>query len=116
MEPTMANSERYNDFYRELDVIGDTARPGCIPWSAPGDIEDWSPDPTAGSATIADDNLRIQLCPTCGSEGVLIFARNNDPDNERYEECPECEGGCLVLVEVEPIDLDDLPPPQGEPS
>lgn len=40
---------------------------------------------------MTDDNLRIMLCPTCGSEGVLIFARGNDPDNERYEECPECE-------------------------
>jgi len=65
---------------------------------------------------IADDNLRIVLCSCCGSEGRLIYAYGNDPDNERYEECPECEGACVVLVEVEPIELEDLPPPQGEPA
>jgi hypothetical protein len=35
-----------------------------IQWAAPRDLTDWTPDPTA------DDNLRIMLCPTCGSEGV----------------------------------------------
>jgi Zn finger protein HypA/HybF involved in hydrogenase expression len=57
---------------------------------------------------VTDDNLRIMLCPTCGSEGRLIYAYRNDPENERYEECPECEGACVVLVEVEPIDMEDL--------
>ncbi len=55
-----------------------------------------------------DDNLRIMLCPCCGSEGVLIRARGNDPDHESYEECPECEGACVVLTEVEPITMEDL--------
>lgn len=62
---------------------------------------------------MTDDNLRIMLCPTCGSEGVLIFARGNDPDNERYEECPECEGSGDVLVEVEPITMEDLEAADG---
>lgn len=57
---------------------------------------------------VADDNLRIVLCPICGSEGVLIHARGNNPDHESEEICPECEGACVTLVEVEPIDLDDL--------
>lgn len=55
-----------------------------------------------------DDNLRVVLCPTCGSEGVLIYARGNNPDHEREEECPECEGCGLLLVEVKPIELVDL--------
>lgn len=65
-----------------------------------------------------DDGLRIMLCPTCGSEGVLIHARGNDPDHEWTEQCPECEGACVVLIEVEPLDdvdeLDIAAPPQGE--
>lgn len=56
----------------------------------------------------ADDNLRIMLCPTCGSEGRILTARGNDPYPTDHGECPECEGGGLVLVEVEPIDMQDL--------
>jgi Zn finger protein HypA/HybF involved in hydrogenase expression len=62
----------------------------------------------------ADDSLRIMLCPTCGSEGVLIYARGNDPDSEREEICPECEGARVVMVEVEPIELDDLEDAYGQ--
>lgn len=55
-----------------------------------------------------DDHLRVVLCPTCGSEGVIIRAYGNDPDHESEEECPECEGARVTLVEVEPIEIDDL--------
>jgi hypothetical protein len=45
---------------------------------------------------------------------VLIYAYRNDPDNERYEECPECEGACVTLVEVEPIELEDMEDAYGQ--
>lgn len=57
---------------------------------------------------MCDTDFRLVLCPTCGSEGVLIFAYRNDPDNERYEDCPECHGACDTLIQVEPIEIEDL--------
>lgn len=55
-----------------------------------------------------DDMLRLMPCSMCGTEGVLIYARGNNPDHEREEECPVCEGCRCELVEIEPIEIDDL--------
>lgn len=61
--------------------------------------------------TGADDNLRIMLCPTCGSEGRIEYGCANDPHASYVEICHECEGGGHVLVEVEPITMEDLQEP-----
>lgn len=83
----MANSERYHDFYRDLDLIEDFDRPGC--------------------RITPDDGLRIVLCPVCGSEGRLL-TNDGGPYDEDHGECPECEGCGLSLVEVEPIELFEM--------
>jgi hypothetical protein len=54
---------------------------------------------------------RFVNCDTCGTEGAIEHGHPNAPDPDWVEVCPGCRGECVVEVEVEPIDLDDLPPP-----
>lgn len=62
------------------------------------------------------DNLRIVWCETCGSEGRIYrqatyhsSAHIGAPNEIDCGECPDCEGTGGALIEVEPIDQDDLP-------
>lgn len=56
-------------------------------------------------------DVRLVLCEHCGSEGRLYRTRSghpNDPDTIDRGPCAECEGTGRELIEVEPIELEDL--------
>lgn len=59
--------------------------------------------------TIATDH-RIIGCEYCGTEGRIYRSRygGNDPDTIDLGPCPVCEGKCSVVIEVEPIEMEDL--------
>lgn len=61
------------------------------------------------------DDVRLVLCETCGSEGRLYYDGGVrlmwyglEPVEIDGGECPECEGSGQLLVEVFPIELEDL--------
>ena len=75
-------------------------------------------DPVVSSSlrSCAED-LRVVPCETCGTEGRIIrqalyhsSAHVGAPDEIDYGECPDCDGTGGALVEVEPIEEDDLFP------
>lgn len=76
----------------------------------------------ARPATLAEleaislDDVRIVPCEACGTEGRIIrqslyhsSAHVGAPDEVDHGECPYCEGTGGELIEVEPIELEDLP-------
>lgn len=52
-------------------------------------------------------NIRLVLCEACGSEGRILIC-DGGPDERDHGECPACNGTGRELVEVEPIEMDDL--------
>jgi hypothetical protein len=56
-------------------------------------------------------DTRFVNCDHCGTEGVIERGHPNAPDPTSVEICPACKGECVIETEVEPIDLEDLPPP-----
>ena len=50
--------------------------------------------------------VRLVLCSACGSEGRVI--RHFCGDDHDEGPCPVCEGTGSEIVEVEPIDMEDL--------
>lgn len=58
-------------------------------------------------------DVRIVLCGACGSEGRIYWRsyRCDEYGNEmeRSEPCNCCEGTGGEIIEVEPIELEDLP-------
>jgi hypothetical protein len=52
--------------------------------------------------------VRLVLCSACGSEGRII--RHFCGDDHDEGPCPVCEGVGSEIVEVEPIDIEDLAP------
>lgn len=56
-------------------------------------------------------DVRLVLCEHCGSEGRIIRTRSghpNDPETIDCGPCPECGGTGRMLIEVSPIELEDL--------
>lgn len=58
-------------------------------------------------------DYRVVLCETCGSEGRLCYdtgirCRETGAAMERYEPCPWCEGTGGEIIEVQPIEMEDL--------
>lgn len=49
---------------------------------------------------------RIINCECCGGEGRDL--RGSGPDPIDYGECTVCEGTGRELIEVEPIEMEDL--------
>ena len=61
----------------------------------------------------ADDpapDVRLKPCEHCGSEGKLYTSRygGNDPDVWPIGDCPVCEGTGGALVEVEPVEEEEI--------
>ena len=52
-------------------------------------------------------NTRLILCEVCQSEGRILTS-NGGPYDTDHGECPYCEGRGDLLIEAEPITLDDL--------
>lgn len=53
------------------------------------------------------DDIRIVLCEACGSEG-RIYHGDGSHRMDWVELCPYCEGTGGEMIEVEPIDLEDI--------
>lgn len=53
-------------------------------------------------------DYRVVLCEACGSEGCVYHAYGNDPEADWIEPCSYCEGTGGELIEVEPIEEEDL--------
>lgn len=57
-------------------------------------------------------NARIIPCPHCGSEGRLYreTSLRDEYGNvmEHIEDCPTCEGTGGMIIEAEPITMEDL--------
>lgn len=51
-------------------------------------------------------DFRIVLCDTCGSEGRIY--RGLYEDERDCGPCPVCEGTGSEVIEVEPVELEDL--------
>lgn len=51
----------------------------------------------------------LVLCETCQSEGRILTS-NGGPYEIDNGECPACKGSGTVLVEAEPITMEDLAP------
>jgi hypothetical protein len=60
-------------------------------------------------ARVPIENLRVVPCEACGTEGRFYTSNGNDPDWTDHGECPYCEGTGGELIEVQPIELEDLP-------
>jgi len=60
-------------------------------------------------------DIRFVLCETCNSEGRVLRS-NGGPDDIDCGECPTCNGVGQVIIDVEPITMDDLAPPRGGPT
>lgn len=54
------------------------------------------------------NDVRIVLCERCRSEGRLYCGHANDPNPRDCGPCPACEGTGGELIEVEPIEMEDL--------
>lgn len=52
-------------------------------------------------------DYRIVLCEACGSEGRVLTC-DGGPDEVDHGPCPVCEGTGYEVIEVEPIELEDL--------
>jgi hypothetical protein len=52
------------------------------------------------------NDYRLVLCETCGSEGRIY--RGLYEDERDCGPCPACEGTGGEIVEVEPIEMEDL--------
>jgi hypothetical protein len=48
------------------------------------------------------------LCECCGGEG-RYYTCDGGPDEVDHGECGACEGTGRALVEVKPIEMEDLP-------
>jgi DnaJ-class molecular chaperone len=55
-------------------------------------------------------DVRIVLCEACGGDGRVWTSRygGNDPDVWDAGPCPVCEGTGDEIVEVQPIEMEDL--------
>ena len=47
-------------------------------------------------------------CERCGTEGRDLRGHPNDPDPTDYGPCPACDGERAVVIEVEPIEMEEL--------
>ena len=52
------------------------------------------------------NDVRIVLCEACGSEGRIY--RGQYEDERDCGECPICEGTGSAVIEVEPVEIEDL--------
>ena len=52
--------------------------------------------------------VRIILCRRCGSEGRTLVAWPGQYDPVDCGPCPQCEATGSEIVEVEPIEMEDL--------
>lgn len=53
-------------------------------------------------------DIRIMPCQICGSEGRRFSGHPNDPDPKDEGPCSACEGTGSEIVEVSPIQMEDL--------
>lgn len=53
-------------------------------------------------------DLRIIGCEHCGTEGRIYSGHPNDPHPRDCGPCPVCDGECSVVIEVEPIEMEEL--------
>lgn len=61
----------------------------------------------AKAAAVAPPSPLLVLCDNCQSEGRILTC-DGGPDEEDHGCCPICEGNGQLLVDGEPIDMDDL--------
>lgn len=54
---------------------------------------------------MCDTDYRVVLCEACGSEGRIY---HGDPDTGWSEPCKWCEGTGGELIQVYPIEMEDL--------
>jgi DnaJ-class molecular chaperone len=54
------------------------------------------------------DNLILVTCPHCNGAAVTVHASRYGDFDPIEESCPECEGAGQLLVEGEPITMEDL--------
>ena len=67
------------------------------------------PDCDGGPATgYCHTNCRIVPCETCGTEGRIYRGHPNDPNPRDDGPCPACEETGGEIIEVQPIELEDL--------
>lgn len=59
-------------------------------------------------------NERLVLCDHCGSEGRLYHGHPNDPNPRDVGPCPVCEGTGMMLVETEPLTMEEALALDGE--
>lgn len=59
------------------------------------------------SGTHAGKQPRMVNCEICQTEGRILTS-DGGPDEIDNGPCPACKGECVVEVETQPIDLDDL--------
>jgi hypothetical protein len=52
---------------------------------------------------------RIVPCDACGTEGRIYRQGRHCWDEIDYGQCPYCEGTGGEIIEVQPIDMEDLP-------
>jgi hypothetical protein len=55
-----------------------------------------------------DDLPIVATCERCGGEGRIFSGHPNDPHPRDEGPCPVCDGECVVEIECEPIEMDDL--------
>lgn len=53
-------------------------------------------------------DLLLIPCPLCNGLAVTVHASRYGDFDPVEEECPECEGNGQMLVEAEPVTLEDL--------
>lgn len=53
-------------------------------------------------------DVRVVPCTHCGSEGRLYRGHANDPNPRDCGPCPVCEGTGGEVIEVEPVELENL--------
>lgn len=51
-------------------------------------------------------DIRLVLCPTCGSEGRMLTC-DGGPDEIDHGGCPYCDGTGREIIQVLPLELDD---------
>lgn len=62
----------------------------------------------SGLMEIEDSSPRIVPCETCGTEGAIITAYDNNPENEREDPCPWCDHTGGEIIETRRLDMEDL--------